>query len=386
MKITSVTPFAIRVPLVDSGVPDTPSVSRYGDLYIDQQRFTSVYASSHQTTLIKVETDTGVSGWGEAQSPVAPAVTAAIMEHLIAPQVVGKDPHDIELLWARLYGAMRERGHSTGFYPDALAGLDIALWDLLGKWHNLPVHKLCGGRFRPRIPLYAGLGGTEPARVVAEAQQLVAAGYSALKLHLLLDTDGCAHIAECVRAAVGPEIRLMVDVHTRHTVPSAIRLGRQLERNDVYWLEAPVAPEDVAGQAEVARSLDMAVAAGEWSRTRYEMRAAFEQRAYDIVMHDIGRTGITEGKRITTLADTYGIPTAPHVGGGGAVAVAATVQFSATCPNFDIMEHSHSAQTAKCAILATPFYPKEGAFVVTDLPGLGIEIDESAVAKYQMPG
>ena len=178
----------------------------------------------------------------------------------------------------------------------------------------------------------------------------------------------------------------MVDVHMRQTVSSSIALGRRLEALDFTWLEAPIAPDDIAGQAEIARALDMAVAIGEWSRTRYEMREAFERRAYDIVMHDIGRTGITEGRRIATLADTYNIPVAPHVGGGGILSVAATVEFSAACPNFMIMEHGHDANAVKSLVLKDPYEPVDGYFVVTDRPGLGVEVDEEKLEQFAFPG
>lgn len=145
------------------------------------------------------------------------------------------------------------------------------------------------------------------------------------------------------------------------------------------WLEAPVAPDDIPGQAEIARALDMAVAIGEWSRTRYELREAFERRAYDIAMPDIARTGLTEGKRIATLADTYNIPVSPHVGGGGIISVAASVQYSAALPNFMILEHSDTGHAVKSTILAAPYEPVNGEFVLDDTPGLGIEIDEDAL-------
>ena len=144
-------------------------------------------------------------------------------------------------------------------------------------------------------------------------------------------------------------------------------------------------PDDIPGQAEITRALDMAVAIGEWTRTRYEMREQFERRAYDILMHDIGRTGITEGHRIATVADTYNIPVAPHVGGGGILAVAATVEWSASCPNFMIMEHSHHANALKSSILKEAYEPENGYYKVTDRPGLGVEVDEGALERYAFP-
>ena len=178
----------------------------------------------------------------------------------------------------------------------------------------------------------------------------------------------------------------MVDTHMRQTVASSIMLGRELEKLGFTWLEAPIIPDDIPGQAEITRALDMAVAIGEWTRTRYEMREQFERRAYDILMHDIARTGITEGHRIATLADTYNIPVAPHIGGGGILAIAATVEWSASCPNFMIMEHAHHANAMKSQILKEPYEPENGYYKVTDRPGLGVEVDEAALERYAFPG
>ncbi len=403
MKITDLRAYAIRIPsgatASSVGAPssgttgspshgrteDRPPVDDFGEYFIDQTAFTSIYSKHHETTVVRLETDTGIVGWGEAQSPVGPRITRTIFEELIRPLVIGRDPFDIEAIWTRAYGAMRERGHPTGFYIDALGGMDMALWDICGKATGKPVHKLAGGRYRDKVQLYAGMGGTDPKDVADKAEYHVGHGYRALKLHLLLDRDGVAEIAAAVRERVGPDIKLMVDVHMRQTVASAIELGRKLEALDFTWLESPIDPSDIPGQAEITRSLDMAVAIGEWSRTRYEMREAFERRAYDIVMHDIGRTGITEGHRIATLADTYNIPVAPHVGGGGILAVAATVEFSASCPNFMIMEHSHDANATKAAILKEPYDPIDGYFHLTDRPGLGVEVDEARLEQYSFP-
>ena len=383
MKIKEITAFPIRIPREKSGEgKDRPSVIDYGDYFVDAEVFTSIYSKHHETTVIKIETDTGIVGWGEAQSPVSPRTTQTIVEDLVRPLILGRDPFDIEAIWTRNYGAMRERGHPTGFYVDAIGGTDTALWDIVGKATGKPVHKLAGGRYRDRIKLYVGMGGTDPEKVADTAEEHVGYGYTALKLHLLLDADGVAEIARAVRKRVGPGIMLMCDVHMRQSVASAIKLGRDLEKLDFTWLESPLVPDDIPGAVVLANALDMAVAIGEWSRTRYEMREAFERRAYDIVMHDIGRTGITEGHRIGTIADTYNIPVAPHVGGGGILSVAATVEYSASCSNFMIMEHSHHANAFKNAITAENYDPVNGFFEVSDRPGLGIEIDQSLVEKY----
>ena len=384
LKIKDITAFPIRIPHghdVEEG-KERPPVIDFGDYFVDEQAFTSIYSKHHETTVIKIETDTGVVGWGEAQSPVSPRTTQVIVEDLVRPLILGRDPLDIEAIWTRNYGAMRERGHPTGFYVDAIAGTDIALWDIVGKVAGKPVHKLAGGRYRDKVLLYAGIGGTDPEKVADMAEEHVGYGYKALKLHLLLDAEGVAEIARAVRKRIGPSIMLMCDVHMRQSVTSAIKLGRDLEKLDFTWLESPLVPDDIPGAVALCEALYMAVAIGEWSRTRYEMREAFERRAYDVVMHDIARTGITEGHRIGTIADTYNIPVAPHVGGGGILSVAATVEYSASCSNFMIMEHSHHANDFKNAITSINYGPTNGYFEVTDKPGLGIEIDQSLVEKY----
>jgi L-alanine-DL-glutamate epimerase-like enolase superfamily enzyme len=383
LKIKEITAFPVRIPHGDeSEGKDRPAVIDFGDYFVDEQAFTSIYSKHHETTVIKIETDTGIVGWGEAQSPVSPRTTQVIIEDLVRPLIMRRDPFDIEAIWTRNFGAMRERGHPTGFYIDAIGGTDIALWDIVGKATGMPVHKLAGGRYRDKVKLYAGMGGTDPEKVADTAEEHVGYGYQALKLHLLLDAEGVAEIARAVRKRVGPKIMLMCDVHMRQSVTSATKLGRELEKLDFTWLESPLVPDDIPGAVALAESLDMAVAIGEWSRTRYEMREAFERRAYDIVMHDIARTGITEGHRIGTIADTYSIPVAPHVGGGGILSVASTVEYSASCSNFMIMEHSHHANSFKNAITAENYEPSNGYFEVTDKPGLGIEIDQSLVEKY----
>ena len=256
---------------------------------------------------------------------------------------MGSDALDSSALWYRMYSAMRERGHQTGFYPDALSAVDIALLDIKGKATGLPVYKLLGGAFRERVPLYNNVSATTPAEAAAEAKSHVDAGFGGVKLHIRTSVSETAEVAEAVRDAVGPDVKIMVDVHTYHTLSSAIALGRRLEAIDATWLESPLVPEDIGGLVELSRALDVSVASSEWTRTRWDLREAFERHAFDIVMPDIARTGLTEGMAIATLADTYNIPVAPHIGGGGIVSIVASIHYSAAIPNFFIMEHNRNA-------------------------------------------
>lgn len=384
MKITRVDAYAIKIApeqARDSN-QNSPQVESYGDYFIAADAWTSIYSRAHETCLVRLETDNGLVGWGEAQAPVGARATKALVEDLCRPVIMHRDPFDVEYLWYRLYSAMRERGHITGFYVDALAGVDLALYDLLGKALGQPVHKLLGGRFRNQVEVYAGLGGSEPATVAAAAAEHVGYGYRALKLHLRTPNPETITIVQAVREAVGPAITLMVDIHMLRDVSGAIELGRGLEALGVRWLESPCQPEDVRGQAEIARALDMQVATGEWLRTTWEWRQWIEQRAFDVAMPDIARTGLSEGKRIAALCDSFNLPIAPHVGGGGILSVAASVQYAAAIPNFQILEHSHHAHATKALITTHYPEPVNGAFPLDDTPGLGVAINEETVAMY----
>ncbi|MYC77150.1 mandelate racemase/muconate lactonizing enzyme family protein [Candidatus Poribacteria bacterium] len=376
MEITQVEAFALRYQTEKSSEEHTDSY------YLPSEGWRSIYSRYHETMVVRITTSDGIVGYGEGQSPVSPRTSKTIVEDLCRPILMGADPFDVEYLWQRMFTAMRERGHYTGFFIDALAGCDIALWDIIGKATAKPVHKVLGGRYRDRIPLYAGVGGSTPEAAATQAAKHVSQGYGGLKIHT---THGRAEILEivaAVREQVGPQIKLMVDLHTQYSVPEATLLGRGLEELDVMWLESPTAPEDIPGQAALAQALDMSVAIGEWTRTRYELREVFERRACDITMPDIARTGLTEGKRIASLADTYNIPVTPHIGGGGILSIAATVQFSATIPNFLIMEHSPEAYESKGQITTRKPIVENGAFVIDDMPGLGVVIDTEALESF----
>jgi len=385
MKIVKVDAYAVKVgDRSDEKASTRAGIYDYGDYFIDRDAWTSIYSRHHETALVRIETDNGLVGWGEAQAPVSGRAVKAIVEDLCTPVLMGADPYDVEYLWYRMYSSMRERGHITGFFVDAIGGVDLALYDLLGKALGKPAHKLLGGRFRDDVKVYVGINGTDPDKVAEQAVEHVGYGYKALKLHLRSPNDELIEIVRAVRSAVGDHIELRVDVHTTRDVSGAIKLGRGLEALNVRWLESPTAPEDARGQAEIASALDMEVATGEWLRTVWEWRQWVDYRSFDTAMPDIARTGLTEGKRIAALCDSYNLPIAPHVGGGGILSVAASVEYSLAIPNFQILEHSHHAHKTKGLIASSYPEPVDGVFPATDVPGLGVEIDEEAVEKYSV--
>ena len=355
-----------------------------GEYYIDDGSNTSIYSKSHETTVVKIETDTGIIGWGEAQSPVSPNTSATIIKDIVTPLTIGKNIFDVEAIWHKNYAAKRERGHYTGFYIDAICGVDIAIWDAIGKALNMSTAQAMGGIHRNKVSLYNGIGGTIPEEVADQAEWSVGKGYKYLKMHLKEDIDNTIEIVTKVRERVGESIGLMLDVHMGFDTFNAIKLGKELEKINLLWLESPSDPIDIPGLCEISRSLDLPIANGEWTRTKYEMREIFEKKAYDISMPDIARTGLTGGKQIATIAELYNIPVSPHVGGGGIVSIAATLQYSMTIPNFLIMEHSEQGHAVKAMILSENFDANQGIYNSPIKPGLGIEIDENKLEKYKI--
>jgi L-alanine-DL-glutamate epimerase-like enolase superfamily enzyme len=359
-------------------------VKDMGEYYIDEGSNTSIYSKSHETTVVKIETDTGIIGWGEAQSPVSPNTSATIIKDIVTPLTIGKNIFDVEAIWHKNYAAKRERGHYTGFYIDAICGVDIAIWDAIGKALNMSTAQAMGGIHRNKVPLYNGIGGTIPEEVADQAEWSVGKGYKYLKMHLKEDLDRTIEIVTKVRERVGESIGLMLDVHMGFDTFNAIKLGKELEKINLLWLESPSDPIDIPGLCEISRSLDLPIANGEWTRTKYEMREIFEKRAYDISMPDIARTGLSGGKQIATIAELYNIPVSPHVGGGGIVSIAATLQYSMSTPNFLIMEHSEQGHAVKSMILSENFDANDGTYKSPSKPGLGIEIDEKKLNKYKI--
>lgn len=346
--------------------------------------FRTAYPKQVQSLLVTVLGDSGLVGFGECQAPVAPEAPAAIIDRLLGPMLIGADPLEREAIWERMYGCMRERGHSTGFMLDAISAIDIALWDLGGKALGVQVVQLLGGRAAAQVPVYlSGLpGATRDARVAAAAGY-AARGFGAMKLFLGHGlADDVAEVA-AVREAVGAGVRLMVDVQWLYDVPEALKLGRALERYDVSWLETPIIPEDTAGHAELCAALDIAIALGECERTRFQFRTLLEARAVDIVQPDVGRAGgISETRKIAALAEAYNVPCALHLGVGLAAYIAASAHLAASVPNLLYIEYQPAMHELANRLIATPFVCEQGAMRVPAGTGLGIAWNDEALAPY----
>lgn len=356
-------------------------------------RMRPAYSDRFETTMVRVTTDTGLVGWGEAKAPVAPRVTKAIIEDLLRDLVVGCDPFDVEVVWETLYASMRLRGHSAGFLLEAISGIDIALWDVIGKAVGAPVHKLLGGAYRSTVLVYASgvpgttdaTGGPDAQRMLADAERAVERGFLGLKMGLGRSPEADLASVAMVRDHVGDDLRIFVDAAGNYDVDSAVRVGRELERLSVGFLEAPLPHEQVDGYARVAADLALPIA-NDVITSRFQVLEYLKRLGLDIVQPDVCRTGgITECKRIATLTDAFGVAFTPHVSIGSAVHFAASLHLAAAAPNLVQMEYWFGENPLGDAILREPRLTVEnGTVAVPAGPGLGIDIDEPALRRWEL--
>jgi galactonate dehydratase len=335
---------------------------------------------------VKVQTDEGLYGWGEGTLEMKQGTVAAAVRDL-QDFVIGEDPTRVEYLWQRMYRHGFWRGGVA--ILSAISAIEQALWDITGKAYDQPVYKLLGGAVRDYIPCYTHTGDAE------QAGRLIAEGWRALKFGLA-DGSGAidegrlvrdtARTAEALRRAVGDEVTLMCDAHGRLRPPTAIRLGKALEPYNLFFFEEPVPPDNVAALATVrAAGLTMDLATGERAFTRWGYRELIERQLVDVIQPDLCHAGgIAETLRIAALAEMYNIAVAPH-NPNGPVGTAASVHAAACMPAFVILEYALSPTRDDCQA-GEPLRATQGRISLPTAPGLGIDLDESYLARHPWHG
>ena len=358
MKITAVEAICLAIPMK----PLDPSSSWTG--------------STRKQIVVRIRTDAGLTGIGEAFAYGAPLAVCNAIEESLAPLVVGQDPLRIEHLADVMQrGTMIWGRRGLGMF--AISGIDIALWDLLGKLRNAPLYELLGGARRPRLPVYASLMRYDsPKDVAAACTSFVKQGFRMLKLHQT-DVDS----VRAAREAVGPDVELMLDVNCPWTPAEALAMARALAPYRLFWFEEPVwPPEDYAGLAEVTRETDTPIALGENESTLFGFREIMERRAADILQPSITKVGgITEFRKIAALAQAANRPIAPHsfyFGPGLAATLHMAATWGGSTPvEFPTGEHETS-------FLTEPIRPRDGYVELPQGPGLGVEINEEAIRRH----
>jgi galactonate dehydratase len=379
-------------------------------LKITQIKIYRVSIGGRNPVLVKVLTDAGISGVGEAAVAYgagAPAAAAMIKE-LAESFVLGQDPFNIEALWSEMYDhTFWAKGGGSIIFA-GISAIEQALWDIKGKALDVPVYEMLGGKIRDQVRVYANgwsFRADKPGEFAREAERVVKDGYTALKLYPLatpvLDAHGhIRHVSrrsidraaedlaiarvKAVREAVGPKVDLMLDVSAELTPDAIIRLGRKFEEHDIMFLEEPVDPSDTEGLKKVSEQVHIPLALGERIYTRYGFRRILELQAAAILQPDIGNTGgIMEAKKIAAMAEVYDMRIQPH-NCASPVSTAASLQLDACIPNFFIQELYPYRIPEHFQIVdhAPELDVKNGFLPISNRPGLGIELVEERVKPF----
>jgi len=373
---------------------------------LGEERFYSSQSSfpERNSLLVRIETDTGLVGWGEGGQYGPPEPVAACIDAVFGPRLLGQDPRRPVRIWEEQYAASRDFGQK-GAYIEAISAIDIALWDIWGQALGQPVHALLGGAFRDSVPAYAtgcyyrgrdylDHAASLPA-LTGEARSYVAAGFATLKIKVgLLSVEADLERVAAIREAIGPETGLLVDANHAYNAFTAIRMGRGLEKHDVRWFEEPVPPEDHRGYRRVRQALDVPIAGGECEFTRYGFRDFLMSEGVDIAQPDLcAAGGFSEWLKIQALASTFGVWVIPHVWGSG-VALAAALHALAAIPPFPhtanplplqnepVIEFDRNPNPLRDDLLANPLSLVEGRVPVPQGPGLGIQIRADELRKW----
>lgn len=391
MKISKVEVFPLYVPLSESieapiSIPHAEKVQ-------------NIVFGGYRATIVRVTTDEGVVGYGECMTRFAPAALKKIIEE-VTPVVIGTDPLQPEHTWEIMYATMMNRGHNRGFFIEAISGIDIAIWDLRAKILNLPLYMFLGGRQRDLIPSYASsLRMREKSIVLDTAQQFLDEGFRSMKIKLGKNPDGYVRdikLVEEIRKTVGDDVILTVDANCAYheDYKLALRVGRELEKLGIYWFEEPISPDNMYGYKYLVDHLDMAIAWGESSFTRFDFANMFAERAIDIVQPNPCRVGgLTEVAKIAHMTQAFHLPYAPHTGSCSAVCLAVSLHIATALPNlltFEVMRSDWSKQDhnpLRHDLLKEPYDVFENGFLHApraDRPGIGIEINEEILERYSV--
>jgi D-galactarolactone cycloisomerase len=385
MKITDVTATWLRCPI--------PQINQHTSDFGRLQTF--------DMTLVRVETDEGLTGWGEAKGGVGSTaicgpIVAVILEEL-KPLLLDEDPRNITRLWEKMYNGVRAHyvfKHGRSF-PElgrrgarlcGISGVDMALWDLLGTSLNVPVYQLLGGKCRENVEAYASGGWADTAGIGAQLRQTIAPGnFKAVKMRVGAMDETVENSIDRVRAAreaLGNEIKLMADAHGTWNEREAKRFCRGVADCHLSWVEEPVNADSVCAMAEVRDATDIPIAAGESLFTRFDFKHLIEERAVDILQPDPAIAGgITEVVRIAALASAHQLTLAPHLW-GSALLFATGLHLAAALPNVVILEYSMGFNPMLRGLSSDEFVIRDSRLEIPDQPGLGVTVNDNFVRQY----
>ncbi|MEX0762636.1 MAG: mandelate racemase/muconate lactonizing enzyme family protein [Dehalococcoidia bacterium] len=351
--------------------------------------------SGKNLMFVKLQTDAGITGWGEAYTQADRDIQVEAHIDQLARYLEGRDPFHIRHFTHVVHEDFATKRSAMDLHC-AVSGIEIAMWDIVGKALDRPIYDLLGGPVRPRIRLYAnGWGGGKSPDDAAKAAATVVneRGFTALKFDPFPgpwreyvgyeELEHATNVVKAVREAVGPRVELLIEVHRRLAPMNAIRVAKMLEPFHPYWFEEPCPPDNIDAIKEVKDNTTIPVVTGEALYTRNGFREVFDKRAADIINPDICNTGgILELTQIAAMAQPHYIGVSPHGWNSTGIGAAAAVHASATIPNFLIYEYMVHVEAASRDICINYNEPQDGYLELPKEPGLGVEIDEEKLAKY----
>ena len=368
MKITNVQAIALRLPEISSAADGTQD-----DL------------------IIIVETDEGITGYGEVDTApgVGKAVVDAYMSHGtcygLCEVVTGADPFDYEQIWNDMWAKTYYYGRS-GPVMHVMSGIDMAIWDIMGKATGKPVHKLLGGSYSDKVRAYASALMPENKEAVKKmVESYISQGFTAIKFGwgpLGYDVHFDLELIKTARQAAGDRVDIMIDIGKRYRLKSAMYVAKALEQLNIYWLEEPLPAEDYIGYKRLTESTTMRIATGEEESGRLAFARLINETHVDVIQPDMSRCGgLTEAKKIATMAADANILCVPHAFKTG-VLVAASIHLIAAIPHAPFLEFSVTESAIRKELLVNPFKQKDGFVEVPQGPGLGIELNTGIIKKY----
>lgn len=344
----------------------------------------TVYPTVDRSNIVRIETESGAVGWGETYGIVAPGAARTIIDDLLAEFVIGRDPHDVSVIHEDLYDLMRVRGYTGGFYLDALAAIDIALWDLAGKLSGLPLVKLLGGQRHQKIPAYvSGLPGETLAERLALADEWRSRGFSSLKVAATGPDEGLVTELTALRERLGADVSIAIDLHWKHSAAEAIALIQRLQPHGIWFAEAPCATEDQAGLARIADAVTTPIAAGEEWRTFYDLLPRLQRRCLSIFQPEMGHIGVTQFMRMCQLAQAYHCKVIPHATIGIGLFLAASLHASAAMLSLQTHEYQHTVFDRNLRFVKGDLACAQGFYTIPGGPGLGVEPSDEALALLE---
>ncbi|WCK54247.1 mandelate racemase/muconate lactonizing enzyme family protein [Aneurinibacillus sp. Ricciae_BoGa-3] len=378
MKIIDVIPHVLTIPLSEPFA------------------FSQGWVEKRSSMIVEIVTDEGITGWGESlcHGLQPPEIAASFVQFCFKDMLIGRDPFDVEVLWEEMYNRTRPFGQ-YGAAVNAISGVDIALWDAIGRFLNKPIHKLLGGAFRTDVVPYATgfyrvKGKQYPQAGVEEARQHVSNGFKALKLKTGFGVDEDIEYVHSIREAVGPDTIIMMDANCGYNAATARRILLECQQANVHFFEEPLAPEDMEGYKSLRNLTGTYIASGEniFGKTGY--RQWISGGVLDILQPDLmSAGGFTECKKIAAMAQAWNTMLVPHVWGSG-IGLAASLQFIASLPPTPLslnpqepmLEYDQSAHPFREDLIFHAIRMTEGRVKIPQKPGIGVEVNRDVIEAY----